>query len=180
MPTVFIIDPHRFCFVSLDRREPPMYTFGARTRWRSSGSIRWPWSVPGDSGGPSETELRVAFPIIGRCPWRNGMSTSTIEIGEARARSVRVGDDALTVDLVDGRTLIVALIWFPRLWHASEAERGRFEVFGDGAYIHWPDVDEDVTVAGLVAGRRSGERATSLKKWMEARRRGATGSDVRG
>ena len=102
------------------------------------------------------------------------MSSSTIEIREARAKSVRCADDALTVDLVDGRTLIVPLVWFPRLWHASKAERERFEVFGDGACIHWPDLDEDVTVSGLVAGRRSGESARSLKNWIESRGRGGS------
>jgi len=97
------------------------------------------------------------------------MSSSATEIVEARARSIRLTDDALAVDLVDGRTVIVPLIWFPRLWHATPEERGQFEVFGDGAYIHWPGVDEDLTVAGLLAGRRSGESLKSLKKWLESR-----------
>jgi hypothetical protein len=97
------------------------------------------------------------------------MSSSATEIVEARARSIRLTDDALAVDLVDGRTVIVPLIWFPRLWHATPEERGRFEVFGDGAYIHWPGVDEDLTVAGLLAGRRSGESLKSLKKRLESR-----------
>ena len=99
------------------------------------------------------------------------MGSSATEISGAHALSVRISDDALTVDLVDGRTIIVPLIWFPRLWHATEEERGHFEVFGDGAYVHWPGVDEDLTVAGLLAGKRSGESAKSLKHWLEARRR---------
>ena len=109
------------------------------------------------------------------------MSSSATDISEARAQSVRVSDGALTVDLVDGRTIIVPLIWFPRLWHATREERGQFEVFGDGAYIHWPGVDEDLTVAGLLAGRRSGESAKSLKAWLEARspNSGASGSASR-
>ncbi len=99
------------------------------------------------------------------------MSSSPTEVSEARAQSVRISDDALTVDLVDGRTIIVPLIWFPHLWHATQVERSQFEVFGDGAYIHWPGVDEDLTTAGLLAGKRSGEGAKSLKEWLEARSR---------
>jgi hypothetical protein len=81
-----------------------------------------------------------------------------------------VSEDGLTIDLVDGRTIIVPLVWYPRLWYGTPAERNHFEVFGDGAYIHWPDLDEDLTVAGLLAGRRSGESSQSLKKWLEARK----------
>ena len=91
------------------------------------------------------------------------------EIQEARAQSARVSDEALTVDLVDGRTIIVPLAWFPRLWHGTPQERNHFEVFGNGAYIHWPDLDEDLTVAGLLGGRQSGETRQSLKKWLASR-----------
>jgi hypothetical protein len=80
-----------------------------------------------------------------------------------------VDEEALTVDLVDGRTLIVPLGWFPRLWYGTSAERGTFEIFEDGTFIHWPDLDEDLSIAGLLAGRRSGEGPESLKKWLEAR-----------
>ena len=92
-----------------------------------------------------------------------------MEIEDARALSVQISDDALSVDLVDGRTIIVPLGWYPRLWHASAQERENFEVIGDGAYIHWPDVDEDLTVAGLLQGRRSGESSKSLKRWIDSR-----------
>jgi hypothetical protein len=98
------------------------------------------------------------------------MNSLAIEMQEARAQSVTVSEDALTVDLVDGRTIIVPLIWYPRLWHGAPEERSRFETFGDGAYIHWPDLDEDLTVAGLLAGGHSAESPQSLKKWMEARK----------
>jgi len=97
------------------------------------------------------------------------MSSSVAEIQEARAQSARVSDEALTVDLVDGRTIIVPLAWFPRLWHGAPQERHHFELFGDGAYIHWPDLDEDLTVAGLLAGQQSGESPQSLKKWLASR-----------
>ena len=99
------------------------------------------------------------------------MSSSDVEIQEARAQSVKVDKDSLTVDLTDGRTVIVPLIWFPRLWHSSKKERDNCEIFGDGGYFHWPDLDEDLTVVGLLAGHRSGENADSLKKWLSARKK---------
>lgn len=84
---------------------------------------------------------------------------------------MRVSGEALTVDLVDGRTIVVPLIWYPRLWHGTPRERNHLEIFGDGAYIHWPALDEDLTVAGLLAGRRSGESPQSLRKWLDSRKR---------
>ena len=97
------------------------------------------------------------------------MSSLAIEIQEARVQRVIVSEDTLQVDLTDGRTIIAPLIWYPRLWYGTEEERHHFEILGDGAFLHWPDVDEDVSVSGILAGRRSGERAKSLKKWLEAR-----------
>ncbi len=99
------------------------------------------------------------------------MSSSVVEVQEARAKSVRVSDEALTVDLVDGRTIVAPLGRFPRLWPGTAQERSRFEMFGDGTYVHWPDLDEDLTVAGLLAGRQSGESPESLKAWLASRRR---------
>jgi hypothetical protein len=101
--------------------------------------------------------------------WRPGMDSSAVERQEPRAKEVTVNDEALTVHLVDGRTLIVPLLWFPRLWHGTSGERARFEILGDGAYIHWPDLDEDLSVSGLLAGLPSGESPRSLKMWFEAR-----------
>ena len=98
------------------------------------------------------------------------MSSLAVEVQEPRGKSVKVSDEGLTVDLVDGRTIMVPLGWFPRLWHGTPQERNHFEIFGDGAYIHWPDLDEDLTVAGLLAGQRSGESAQSLKKWLDSRK----------
>jgi hypothetical protein len=97
------------------------------------------------------------------------MATSATEIQEARAREVRISEDSLILELVDGRTLAVPLVWFPRLWYGSLAERAHFEILADGSYIHWPDLDEDLSVAGMLAGRRSGESANSLKAWLTAR-----------
>jgi len=97
------------------------------------------------------------------------MSSSVVEIEEARAQQVTVSEDSLTVDLVDGRTIIVPLVWYPRLWHGTPEERGRLEILGDGTLIHWPDLDEDLSISGLLAGRRSGESQQSLARWLEER-----------
>ncbi|MBE7438014.1 MAG: DUF2442 domain-containing protein [Spirochaetales bacterium] len=88
---------------------------------------------------------------------------------EIRASSVSCDEDTLRLDLADGRTIIVPLQWYPRLWHGSHAERANCEIIGDGAYLHWPDLDEDLTVAGIMEGRRSSESLESLKKWLALR-----------
>lgn len=102
------------------------------------------------------------------------MSTSPTpsEIGEARAQRVRLTEDSLIVDLVDGRTIAVPLSWYPRLAHGNDTERSRWRFIGDGEGIHWPDLDEDISIEGLLAGRRSGETQASLKRWLEDRRAG--------
>ena len=102
------------------------------------------------------------------------MSTSAIDTNECRAVSVAVGEDSLMVQFLDGRTLTVPLAWYPRLWHGSTAERSHFEIIGEGEYLHWPDLDEDLTIAGMLAGRRSGESPASLTSWLEKRQASTT------
>ena len=97
------------------------------------------------------------------------MTSLAIEIQEASAQNVSVSEDSLTVDLADGRTIIVPLVWYPRLWYGTPEERDHFEIIGDGAFIHWPALDEDLSISGLLAGRRSGESQRSLKRWLEER-----------
>jgi hypothetical protein len=97
------------------------------------------------------------------------MNSLTLEIEELRAENLSLSEDALTLDLSDGRTIIVPLIWYPRLWYGTATERNEFELIGDGTIIHWPELDEDLSVAGIAAGRRSGESQKSLKKWLEKR-----------
>ncbi len=82
------------------------------------------------------------------------MSSSTVET-TPRAESVEVTDAELIVRLVDGRRLSVPLVWFPRLLRATPEERSKSELLGDGDGIHWPLIDEDLSVEGLLAGRRS-------------------------
>ena len=96
-------------------------------------------------------------------------SASPSEVGEARAQGVRVTEDSLIVDLVDGRTISVPLAWYPRLAHGTDAERSRWRFIGDGEGIHWPNLDEDISVEGLLVGRRSGETQASLRRWLESR-----------
>ena len=86
--------------------------------------------------------------------------------------TVTVSDDSLTVELAEGRTIVVPLAWFPRLAHGTPAERANWRPIGGGAGIHWPDLDEDISVESLLAGRRSGETQTSLRRWLQARKTG--------
>jgi hypothetical protein len=97
------------------------------------------------------------------------MSTSGIDLREVAAQDVTVGEDALTVQLVDGRTLAVPVAWFPRLLHGTAQERSNFRLVGNGSGINWPDLDEDISVASLLAGRRSGETQESLRRWLKDR-----------
>lgn len=97
------------------------------------------------------------------------MNSLVIEVQEARAQQATVSEDSLTIDLVDGRTITVPLVWYPRLWYGTPKERGNFEIIGDGTLIHWPDLDEDLSISGILAGRRSGESPQSLKRWLAER-----------
>jgi len=69
-----------------------------------------------------------------------------------RGQDVRVTDDELIVALKDGRTISVPLAWYPRLLHATPEQRARWEFLGDGEGIHWPDIDEDLSIGGLLRG----------------------------
>jgi hypothetical protein len=105
------------------------------------------------------------------------MTTSAVEIAVPAAETVTVTEDTLTVELSDGRTLSVPLAWFPRLVHATAAERRNWRLIGRGHGIHWNKLDEDISIEGLLAGKPSGESQASFKKWLSARRSsGARGS----
>ncbi len=100
------------------------------------------------------------------------MSTSRTEAGSSRAIAVKVSRQALAVDLADGRTLVVPIAWYPRLVHGSPAERSNWRLIGGGEGIHWPDLDEDISVDGLLAGLPSGESQESLRRWLAKRKPG--------
>ena len=103
--------------------------------------------------------------------WRKAVASAEwrTELREALAQSVSVSDDALIADLVDGRTITVPLAWFPRLAHGTPAERANWRLIAGGEGIHWPDLDEDISVESLLAGRRSGETQESLRRWLRRR-----------
>ena len=96
----------------------------------------------------------------------NSLANKQIEI---RATSVLVSNDALIVDLADGRTVSAQLAWYPRLLHGTPAERDDYQLIGDGLGIHWPQLDEDISVEGILAGRRSHESRESYEKWLASR-----------
>jgi hypothetical protein len=97
------------------------------------------------------------------------MNISVVEIEIPRAENVNVTKDTLSVDLSDGRTISVPLEWFPRLVYATPEERNNWKLIGRGHGIHWKDIDEDISIEGLLAGRASGESQTSFKKWVNQR-----------
>ncbi len=97
------------------------------------------------------------------------MSISGIEIEIPAAKSVGTNSTRLTVDLADGRTISVPLDWYPRLLHAAEAERANWRLIGNGEGIHWPDLDEDISVEGLIGGFPSGECDESFERWLKSR-----------
>jgi hypothetical protein len=87
-----------------------------------------------------------------------------------RAMKVVVSDDSLVVDLEDGRTIIAPIVWFPRLVHGTPVERNNVEIGAFG--VHWPDLDEDISIKSLVLGYASQESSKSLQRWLEYRVRG--------
>ena len=97
------------------------------------------------------------------------MSSSAVETHVARAVRVTASKDALAVDLTDGRTVIAPLAWYPRLLHGAPHERTRWRLIGAGQGIHWPDLDEDISVEALLAGRPSAENQRSFKRWLASR-----------
>jgi hypothetical protein len=97
------------------------------------------------------------------------MSSSTVDHQTTAASNVCSSDDTLTVELTDGRTLSVPIAWYPRLAHGTVDERKNWRLTGSGRGIHWPDLDEDISVENLLAGKPSGESQTSFKKWLQKR-----------
>ncbi len=97
------------------------------------------------------------------------MSSSVVEAREALAVHDEVTDDTLSVELSDGRTIAAPLAWYPRLAHGTAGERGSWRLIGSGRGIHWPEIDEDISVANLLAGQPSAESQSSFKKWLASR-----------
>ena len=97
------------------------------------------------------------------------MASLASERQSARAVDVKVTEDELSVLLEDGRTLVVPVAWYPRLAQSNQRQRARWRLIGRGLGIHWPAIDEDISVEGLLAGRRSAESQASLKRWLATR-----------
>src|SRR6266404_2247431 len=97
------------------------------------------------------------------------MSTSTDEL-HVQALDVTISKEEVTVHLADGRTIIVPLVWFPRLLHGKPKERKNWQLIGHGEGIHWPDLDEDISVRDLLLGQPPGESQKSFKRWLADRR----------
>jgi uncharacterized protein DUF2442 len=101
------------------------------------------------------------------------MSTSSLATETPTAKNVKVTTDTLIVDLRDGRTVSVPIDWYPRLAEGTPAERRRWELIGSGIGIHWPALDEDISVEALLRGLGSNESVASLQHWRAGRQRPA-------
>jgi hypothetical protein len=99
----------------------------------------------------------------------SGAPSATTALPPPRAAHVAVSEDTLTVDLDDGRTISVPIVWYPRLAYGTAVERANFQIAGAGYGIHWPDLDEDIGVEGLVLGKRSMESPESFERWLQRR-----------
>jgi hypothetical protein len=97
------------------------------------------------------------------------MTSLADELASALIQAVVVTDDAVCVDLRDGRSVTAPLAWYPRLVHATPEERANSRLIGNGHGIHWPDLDEDISAEGLLMGRPSGESQASFKRWLQQR-----------
>ena len=97
----------------------------------------------------------------------NGMNSAEVTL--ARVLNVEVTDDTLSVDLEDGRTVSVPIGWYPRLAHGTDEERSNFKISGAGNGVHWPDLDEDIGVEGMLLGKRSSESHSSFERWLKLR-----------
>ena len=100
------------------------------------------------------------------------MITLTLDSDALKATAVEVTGDSLVVELADGRSISAPLAWYPRLVHGTEVERAHSRFIAGGEGIHWPDLDEDISVEGILAGRPSGESLRSLQRWLESRKAG--------
>ncbi len=97
------------------------------------------------------------------------MSSSTVDTSSSTAVQILITEDQLVCELADGRNISVPIAWYPRLLHGSVEERSRFQLTAGGRGIHWPDLDEDISVENLLTGKPSDESQTSFKKWLEQR-----------
>ena len=98
------------------------------------------------------------------------MNSLTIIEREANASKVEVTENEIVISLVDGRKISAPILWYPRLLHGTVEERNHYELMGGGTGIHWPLLDEDLSVSGILRGNPSFESEDSLQSWLEARK----------
>lgn len=98
-----------------------------------------------------------------------GIHSAPATQGSPEAVAVSLTDDTLSVDLADGRTIAVPIGWYPRLIYGTPEERANVEIAGAGHGLHWPDLDEDIGVEGLLLGKKSTESAASFAQWLARR-----------
>lgn len=99
------------------------------------------------------------------------VGTTFAGISVPRIMNVSLDDEQLTLSLEDGRVVSVPLSWYPRLCYGSYQERQHFQISGAGFGIHWPDLDEDIGVEGILLGKKSMESQASFQQWMEKRKK---------
>ena len=90
-------------------------------------------------------------------------------MSEVKAEGVVVTDECLSVALSDGRTIVVPLSWYPRLEKGTFEERNHWILIGNSEGIHWPDLDEDISIENLLHGSPSGESQESFQRWLNSR-----------
>lgn len=100
----------------------------------------------------------------------NGTLSVVVTLNLPRITGVSVTDDTLSVDLEDGRTIAVPIGWYPRLTYGTPAERTNVQIAGAGFGLHWPDLDEDIGIEGILLGKRSGESPQSFESWLASRK----------
>ena len=100
----------------------------------------------------------------------NGTTSAAVTFTLPRVTKVSVSEDTLSVDLDDGRAISVPIGWYPRLAHGTPAERSNVQISGAGFGLHWPELDEDIGIEGLLLGKRSTESSSSFEKWLKQRK----------
>jgi len=169
MPTILRIGPYDSSSMRATVVSRHTFTLNARTTQPSSGSILCGLRRAGASAGARSATSRGSWKKTEHSYREGGMSTLAVELQSVKTQNVVVTDDALVVDLSDGRTVSVPLAWYPRLLHATQNERSNWRLIGGGEGIHWPDLDEDISVENLLMGRPSGESQTSFQHWLKRR-----------
>jgi hypothetical protein len=97
------------------------------------------------------------------------MTSSAADVTLPLAVAVEAGERSLTFALSDGRTISIPLSWYPRLAEATLSELNHWRLIGKGEGVHWPDLDEDISVEAIVRGKPSGEAPASLQRWRSTR-----------